>query len=65
MKKLSKMEAEMSQVFALKVREKEQKLKEREAMLAQQHEDMRQDIVQLKRSVVAKSILECLFTCIS
>lgn len=56
MKKLSKMEAEMSQVFALKVREKEQKLKDREAMLLCQNEDMRQSLIQMQRELESKRV---------
>lgn len=43
-RKMDKMEAEMTQVFQHKVREKEKRLKDAEAKLLQQHDEMQRDL---------------------
>lgn len=45
------MESEMSQVFAAKVQEKENRLRISETMLAEQHEAMKHDILQYQKFV--------------
>lgn len=48
-RKMRKMEAEMSQVFEQKVREKEKKLKDTEQQLLQRHEEMKKDLQQRQK----------------
>lgn len=48
---MRKMEAEMSQVFEQKVREKEKKLKDTEQQLLQRHEEMKKDLQQRQKCV--------------
>lgn len=55
-KRLESMEAEMSHVFGMKVREREQRLRDKEAAMARQHEDMQMDLQNLQRQVEQKRL---------
>lgn len=59
--KMKKMEAEMEQVFEMKVKEKKQKLKDSEAELTRRHEERRKVISMRSKRLAGQRLTEFRF----